>query len=170
MKDAVEREQKAKADAEEAKRLKAVGAQMNDKKIRAVYKKEERDKMEQDRMRKLRFYKNEDKRQPLLGVEFKRLAKAKNFTELKKRWESTCSMDEEMNRLKVVKKEQSQRKVRTDEEEEHDNYKILKNTRTHIPFPLFNRRSPGTVPSQLLSTPWRSEPPSATTSRRIQKP
>jgi len=90
--------------------LKAVGAQLNDKKIRAAYRKEEREKMEQDRMRQRRFNKNEDKRQPLLGVEFKKLAKTKNFTELKKRWEATCSMDDEMNRLKIVKKEENRRR------------------------------------------------------------
>ena len=108
--EAVERERKAQLEEEEVKRLKSVGAEVNDKRIRAMFIREQRDKLEQDKKRELRFDRNEEKRQSLLKIEYIRLAKAKNFPELKKRWESTCSMNDEMSRLKIVKKDEKKRK------------------------------------------------------------
>ena len=63
-----------------------------------------------DIKRNKKFDMIENKRQPLLNVEYKRLAKLNEFSELKKRWESTCTLNEEMKRLKLEEKKKNERK------------------------------------------------------------
>ena len=95
---------------EEIARLAEVGVEVNDKKLSASYRKAQRLEDDLMRLRESKMKSIEVKRQPLLNVEYQRLTKTKDFGELKKRWESTCTISEEMKRLKVVEKEKNYRK------------------------------------------------------------
>ena len=82
----------------------------DDRKLKMKYVREKMDRMEEDRRRERRFDKADTKRGALLKIEYDRLHRSGDFRELKKRWESTCKMTEEMKRLKVVEEEKNSRR------------------------------------------------------------
>ena len=88
---------------EEKKRLASIG--VDDGKIRAEYARGERSELSADYERRARFGRMEERRQPLLKLEYKRLAKARDFGELKKRFTADSTMAEDLQRLKVAQKQ-----------------------------------------------------------------
>ena len=111
LQEAREREQIEESKKNEKKEHIEVGLHPKDeKKMRAKYRAEKKKNESFDLARTRKFDTIEQKRQPLLNVEYKRLAKLNDFKELKKRWESTCTLSDEMKRLKLEEKKKNARK------------------------------------------------------------
>ena len=109
--EAIRREAEEKEKMKEKAERKEVGLDEKDaKKLRLRVRMEKKAVAEADFKRTKKFDAIEQRRQPLLNVEYKRLAKLNDFKELKKRWESTCTLNEDMKRLKLEKKKKNARK------------------------------------------------------------
>ncbi|GMH69094.1 hypothetical protein TL16_g05075 [Triparma laevis f. inornata] len=110
LQEAIQAEEKRLKEEEERKKLKEIGAARDDRKLKMKYVKQQMERMEEDRKRESRFNKTDAKRAPLLKIEYDKLSRTKDFGELKKRWQSTCKMSDEMQRLKVVEEEKKKKK------------------------------------------------------------
>ena len=91
---------------DEKRRLAAIGVEVNDPGVRSIMKRQIKQQAEEDAEREAKLEAMDCKRQPLLGIEYQKLTKTHNFEELKERWQSTCSLSDEMKRLKVVEEAQ----------------------------------------------------------------
>jgi len=106
---AIEQAARKEEEMKEHIRLKSLG--VDDGQLQRQYVKESADESLKDYRRQQRFNKIDAKRTPLLQVEYARLTKMKDFDTLKKKWGTACTMDEDLERLKVVKEKAIERKA-----------------------------------------------------------